>query len=379
MENHPPAKPEWTPPDADPAVFAGMVLAGVEGGHDGMPGQRTRAATRPRRRPARKPLDAEEAVAGIAAGDRTLLARAITLVESRAREHRPVAAEILRRCLPDSGKSVRIGITGVPGAGKSTFIESFCLMLCGQGHKVAVLAVDPSSSVSGGSVLGDKTRMEELCREPRAFIRPSPSGGTLGGVAARTREAMLLCEAAGFDVVLVETVGVGQSETAVRGMVDFFLLLQIAGAGDELQGIKKGVIEMADAIVVNKADGENRLRAQGAKVEYSRVLHYLHPYTPGWTPRALACSALTGEGVPEVWKLIDGFRAKMEESGVLAKRRREQNVHWFQSLTKETVLARFFDQPHVRDLLPGLEKQVGEGDIPVVEAVLRILGQGNKS
>ncbi len=369
-----PAKPEWTPPDADPAVFAGVVLPGVVGGHDGMPGQRVRSASRARPHRLPKALDADAVVAGILAGDRTLLARAITLAESRSPRHRPVAAEILRRCLPRTGRTVRIGITGVPGAGKSTFIESFGLMLCQRGHKVAVLTVDPSSSVSGGSVLGDKTRMEELARHPQAFIRPSPSGGTLGGVAARTREAMLLCEAAGFDVVLVETVGVGQSEVAVRGMVDFFLLLQIAGAGDELQGIKKGVIEMADAIVVNKADGDNIQRARLARVEYSRVLHYLHPYTPGWTPQALACSALTGEGVPEVWELIDGFRARLAASGVLARRRRDQNVNWFQALTKEAVLARFFEQPHVRDLLPELEKQVGDGTTPVVEAVLRVLG-----
>jgi LAO/AO transport system kinase len=363
-------RPEWAPEDAH-HDFTTEVMPGVSGGHDGMPGM----STGPRRpRPPKPVFTPEIGAQGVIEGNRTILARAITMIESHAPAHRATATELLRLCLPSSGKSIRIGITGVPGAGKSTFIEAFGLMLCDRGYKVAVLAVDPSSSVSGGSVLGDKTRMEELSRHPSSFIRPSPSGCTLGGVAARTREAMLLCEAAGFDVILVETVGVGQSETAVRGMVDFFLLLQIAGAGDELQGIKKGVIEMADAILVNKADGDNALRAETARGEYNRVLHYLHPFTPGWTPRALSCSAYTGKGVPEVWDLVGEFHNNLIASGVFEKRRREQNVQWLHSLIKEAVLGRFFEQAAVQAMLPDLERAVGAGEIPVAQAVTRVLG-----
>jgi LAO/AO transport system kinase len=362
-------RPEWAPEDAHHDFTTG-VMPGVAGGHDGMPGM----STGPRKpRPPKPLLTPEIGASGVLEGNRTILARAITMIESRSPAHRATATELLRLCLPSSGKSIRIGITGVPGAGKSTFIEAFGLMLCNRGHKVAVLAVDPSSSVSGGSVLGDKTRMEELSRHPSSFIRPSPSGGTLGGVAARTREAMLLCEAAGFDVILVETVGVGQSEIAVRSMVDFFLLLQIAGAGDELQGIKKGVIEMADAILVNKADGDNALRAETARGEYNRVLHYLHPFTPGWHPRALSCSAYTGKGVPEVWDLVGEFHNNLLASGVFEKRRHEQSVQWLHSLIQEAVLGRFFAQPSVQSLLPELERAVGAGEIPVAQAVEKIL------
>jgi len=321
----------------------------------------------------RAPLTADAAIAGIQAGNRTLLAQAITLIESRAAAHQAVAREILRRCLPDSGNSIRIGITGVPGAGKSTFIETFGKMLCAEGNKVAVLAVDPSSSVSGGSVLGDKTRMEELSREPKAFIRPSPASGTLGGVAARTREAMLLCEAAGFNILLVETVGVGQSEIAVRSMVDFFLLLQIAGAGDELQGIKKGVIEMADAIVVNKADGDNKRKAETARGEYNRVLHYLTPYTPDWKPQALACSSQEGTGVAEVWQLIECFTRQQKENNAFDKQRRKQNLHWFEAILKEAVLAQFHDRAAIKHALPGISQAVASGELPVMEAVERLM------
>lgn len=366
-------KPEWatdsnhaaTPaPDehSGGAVFASEVISGVQS-------VRTTAAHRRRRRV----LSAEEAVAGIRAGDRVMLSRAITLIESRAQAHRPIAAQVLREVLPLAGRSVRIGITGVPGAGKSTFIECFGKLLCEMGHRVAVLAVDPSSSVSGGSVLGDKTRMEDLSREKNAFIRPSPSAGTLGGVAAKTREVMLLCEAAGFDVILIETVGVGQSEVEVRSMSDFFLLLQIAGAGDELQGIKKGVIEMADAIVVNKADGDNVRRAEVARGEYARVLHYLQPYTRGWEPQALSCSALSGQGVAEVWELITRFKAQMEQSGLFSQRRASQNAHWLHALLSEAVLARFFAGEGVRAELPQVLAAVEAGQLPVAEAVERLL------
>lgn len=366
-------RPEWQPSDADD-TYACNILRGVEGGHDGMPGQSTtRISTRPR--PRRAELTVAEAVAGIRAGEVAVLARAISLVESNAPRHRPLAREILRACLPLSGRALRVGITGVPGAGKSTFLECLGKRLCAAGKRVAILAVDPSSSVTGGSVLGDKTRMEELSRETNAYIRPSPSSGTLGGVAAKTREAMILCEAAGYDIVFVETVGVGQSEVAVRSMVDFFLLLQIAGAGDELQGIKKGVIEMADAIVVNKADGDNERKARSARIDFDRTLHYLQPYTKGWRPRALCCSAMTGLGVDELWKLIEGFAARQQESGRWERTRREQNTQWLRTLLDEVARQRFFSQPSVASLLPGLEGEVAAGTLPPLEAVERLLGE----
>jgi len=358
-------KPEWAEEDGGDG-FAGAVVRGVEGGHDGMPGMVTRRGTARVRVAIPGP---DELLAGLAAHDRVLLARAITLVESRRADHRTVARQVVRAALAmDSGRSVRIGITGVPGAGKSTFIETFGLRLCERGHRVAVLAVDPTSGRSGGSILGDKTRMEDLARHPAAFIRPSPSGGELGGVAARTRESVILCEAAGFDVILVETVGVGQSEVTVRGMVDFFLLLQIAGAGDDLQGIKKGIIEMADAIVVNKADGDNKTRALRARVEYERVLHYLQPFTEGWQPPALSCSALEGDGVDEVWECIHRFRAARQEGGRWIQRRREQERDWFLRLVREAALARFFDNGQTRERLQTLEARVAAGQLPALEA-----------
>lgn len=353
----------WTPNDPSQA-FAGFVSAGTD--------ETRHLGRKPRKR---EPLEADEAIKGILAGNRTLLARAITLTESKAPKHRTIASEILRRCLPKSGGAVRIGITGVPGAGKSTFIEAFGKLLCDHGKKVAVLTIDPSSGITGGSVLGDKTRMEELSREPGAFIRPSPASGALGGVAARTRETMLLCEAAGFDVIIVETVGVGQSETVVRNMVDFFLLLQIAGAGDELQGIKKGVIEMADAIAVNKADGDNLTKAQSARGEYSRILQYLTPFTPEWEPVATICSALNGDGIVDIWELIQRFHSELSADGRLAKQRQAQNLHWFRELLKEAVLAQFRDRESVKADLPCVEAQVSAGELPVVEAVERILGK----
>ena len=305
------------------------------------------------------------------AGDRAKLAQAITLVESRAAKHRPAARELMQAILPHSGGAMRVGLTGTPGAGKSTFIEAMGLYLCGLGKKVAVLAVDPSSSVTGGSILGDKTRMEELCRQENAFIRPSPAGTSAGGVAARTREALLLCEAAGYDVALVETVGVGQSETAVRTMTDFFLLLQIAGGGDELQGIKKGVIELADAIVVNKADGDNKLRANRARVDFVRILQVLHPFTPGWKPQAMTCSALENEGIEEIWQMILQFREELNESGVLERRRQEQNIDWFRSLLQQSVFDRFSAEH--QEQIKEIESAVGQGEMPVSSALDRLL------
>ena len=321
----------------------------------------------------RKAPDAGELFDALRDGKTSALAQAITLVESRAPRHREAARELMRRVLPHTGGALRIGLTGVPGAGKSTFIEAFGGYLCKAGHGVAVLAVDPTSTVSGGSILGDKTRMEQLARNPRAFIRPSPSGKSAGGVAARTREALLLCEAAGFDVVLVETMGVGQGETEVRTMTDFFLLLQIAGAGDELQGIKKGVIELADAILINKADGDNRERARRTRAEYARVLHYLQPSTPGWTPKALTCSALEGEGLEAVWAMVREFRDQMTESGAFAARRREQNVDWFRSLLRASVMERFEEAN--REPLRKAEAEVAAGETPVSVALDSVLAE----
>lgn len=365
--------PEWRPPGADER-FACNILAGVEGGHDGLPDSSSAMRVSAPPRVKRPELTVDAAMAGIRAGDVATLARAISLVESAAPKHRAPARELLRRCLPFSGNSIRVGVTGVPGAGKSTFLECLGQRLCAQGRRLAVLAVDPSSARSGGSVLGDKTRMELLAREPNAYIRPSPSSGALGGVAAKTRETIALCEAAGYDTIFVETVGVGQSEFAVRSLVDFFLLLQIAGAGDELQSIKKGVIEMADAIAVNKADGDNVRRARAARLDFDRALRYLQPYTPGWAPRALCCSAQTGEGIDALWAMVESFAGQQRATGAFERARREQNIKWLRALLEEAALRRFYAQPQVANGLPALERDVAEGRIPALEAVERLLG-----
>ena len=299
-------KPDWVPANAG-AEFTTSVMTGVDGGHDGIPGESSVAVSRPHT-PRRRRLTVDEYVAGVLAGDRNTVAQAITLVESNAQAHFNMAQEVLRQLIPSTGNSIRVGITGVPGAGKSTFIEALGLYLCEQGHKVAVLAVDPGSTVTRGSILGDKTRMELLSRDLRAFIRPSPSSGTLGGVTRKSRETILICEAAGFDVILVDPVGVGQSATTVRSMVDFFLLLMIAGASNSLQGIKKGIMELADALLVNKANGDNKIRANAARADYDRALHYLAPATEGWRTQAYTCSALNGEGIAAIWKVIGEFR-----------------------------------------------------------------------
>jgi LAO/AO transport system kinase len=347
--------------------FALSVLEGVTGGHDGLPGQRVGAPAPPP--PRRRLLTVEEYVAGVRSGDRSILARAITLIESNAPAHISLAQEVLRELLPYTGGALRVGITGVPGVGKSTFIEALGTMLCDRGHRVAVLAVDPSSSISRGSILGDKTRMERLARHPNAYIRPSPTGGSLGGVARKSRETLLVCEAAGFDIILVETVGVGQSEIAVRGMVDFFLLLMLAGAGDELQGIKKGIIELADALLITKADGDNRTRALAAQAEYTHALRYLTPATEGWRPRAYICSARTGEGIAEIWREIERFRDETTASGVFAARRRDQARDWVYTLIEDHLRTRFFGHPVVQERLPAIEKAVVEGTLPVTTAV----------
>lgn len=320
-----------------------------------------------------KLLAPEAYIDGVLAGDRRMLSKTITLVESSLPAHQEVARRILGALLPKTGHAVRLGITGVPGVGKSTFIESFGGMLVSTGHRVAVLAVDPSSARSGGSVMADKTRMERLSTRPEAFIRPSPSGGTLGGVARKTRETMLVCEAAGFDVVIVETVGVGQSETAVASMVDFFLVLLLAGAGDELQGIKKGVLEMADALAVNKADGDNRSRAERAARIYELALHLLQPASPLWTPPVLTCSALEMSGIESIWATVLRHRDLFGPSGELEERRRQQAVDWTWSLVEEGLKERFARHPGVRRHLPRMLHDVRRGLIPPTAAAERLL------
>ncbi|TGK01887.1 methylmalonyl Co-A mutase-associated GTPase MeaB [Leptospira langatensis] len=285
--------------------------------------------------------DQDTFVKGILAGDIVLLSRAITLIESTLPAHQELAEAILEKCLPHSGKSIRVGITGIPGVGKSSFIETFGNHLIDQGRKIAVLTVDPSSQLSKGSILGDKTRMETLSRKKEAFIRPSPSGESLGGVARKTRETIFLCEAAGFDTVLVETVGVGQSETAVYSMVDLFLLLLIAGAGDELQGIKRGIMEMADLIAVTKADGENIMRANRAKSETISAVHFLPSHESGMKTEVRTCSALTGEGIPEIWTEIQTFIQAIRETGYLDKKRKEQARHWLHESVQSMLLDDF--------------------------------------
>ena len=312
--------------------------------------------------------------AGIRGGNVNTLARAITLVESTAVRHATEAAELMRSLLPHRDHSVRIGITGVPGVGKSTFIEAFGLYLCEHGHRVAVLAVDPTSVVSGGSILGDKTRMEKLSRHQSAYIRPSPSGGALGGVTRKTRETITLCEAAGYDVILIETVGVGQSEIAVRSMTDFFLLLALTGAGDELQGIKKGIVEMADAIAVTKADGDNLVAAERLRLELSQVLHLLAPATAGWKPEVLTCSAVKGSGIPEVWEVVEKFRKEMTASGEWDARRLRQVQEGLVEFAREQVLAGMLESSVVQDDLGRLGREVAEGKMTLREAAMRIAG-----
>jgi len=304
-------------------------------------------------------------------GDRRALARAITLVESTRADHRAEAEALLAEVLPRSGGAVRVGISGAPGAGKSTFIEALGTYLVAHDHRVAVLAVDPSSTRSGGSILGDKTRMEQLTRSPHAFVRPSPTGGTLGGVARRTREAMLLCEAAGFDVVLVETVGVGQSEVKVAAMVDLFLVLVAPGGGDELQGLKRGIMELADLVVVNKADGELAAAAAHTAADYAAALHLVRPRLPGWTPRVLTCSALTNSGIPEVWNAVAEFRAAIAED--LAGLRAGQNREWMWSEVSDSLLDALTADATTAQLARRLEVEVAEGTTTPTAAARAVL------
>ena len=332
-----------------------------------------KASLEPATKTRRRQLTIDEYVDGVLTGDRTVIARAITLVESRNPAHFGTAQGVLVRLLPHTGKACRVGITGSPGVGKSTFIETLGMKLVDRGRRVAVLAVDPSSSISGGSILADKTRMVRLATDPHAFIRPSPSALSLGGVTRRTRETMLLCEAAGFDVVLVETVGVGQSETMVADMVDFFLVLMLPGAGDELQGIKKGIMELADVIAVNKADGDNKERARLAQGEYSAALNYLRPNTPTWKPEALSVSGLTGTGLDELWALVERHRAQLQSAGELDRLRREQQRSWMWSMVDERLMATFRSHEAVKKRLPLLEQAVLDGKTTATQAVAELL------
>ena len=321
----------------------------------------------------KKQPSAQELTEGILAGNISALSRAITLIESTNVIHLVKANEVITACLPHANESIRIGITGVPGVGKSTFIESFGKHLTSLGKKVAVLAVDPSSTISHGSILGDKTRMEELVKDPNAFIRPSASGETLGGVARKTREAITLCEAAGFDTILIETVGVGQSETAVHGMVDFFLLLKISGAGDELQGIKRGIMEMADAIVINKADGDNIKKAKLAKVEFNRALHLFPAKKSGWIPTTATCSALTHEGIPEIWKTIEQYIEFTKTNHYFLENRAAQNQYWLLETINEQLKTNFYSNPEILKKLEEYKKAVQNNEISPFAAAQLVL------
>ncbi len=317
--------------------------------------------------------DIQPYIEGVLKHNRRMVSKTITLIESTLPAHKKTARRVVDQLLPFTGKAIRLGITGVPGAGKSTFIEALGTFLLHKGYSVAVLAVDPTSTRSGGSILADKTRMEKLSAEKNAFIRPSPSGGTLGGVASKTREAMLVCEAAGFDVVIVETLGSGQSEVAVSSMVDFFLMLMISGAGDEIQGMKKGVLELVDAIAVNKADGDNTQSARFAKKQCETALHFSTPSSPNWSPPVFTCSALNVTGIPEIWDTVLEHRKKMSSTGELKMKREQQALDWMWFLVKEGLLEWFYASPSVKTIMPKLEKAVQEGAITPTAAAYKLI------
>jgi LAO/AO transport system kinase len=318
-------------------------------------------------------LSTTEIIEGIFSNNIAIVSKAITIIESTKPEHRINANKIIEGCISKRNDTIRIGITGVPGAGKSTFIEQFGRMLTGLGKKVAVLTVDPSSSRTKGSILGDKTRMQELVKDPNAYIRPSASGSSLGGVTRKTRESIVILEAAGFDIILIETIGVGQSETAVHDMVDFFLLLKLAGAGDELQGIKRGIIEMADSIVINKSDGNNVQNAAQAKMEFARALHMFPPKENGWSPEVLTCSALENRGLEEIWKLIFNYCQTMKETGYFNKNRQQQNENWLIQYLEQELLSKFYQNPKTKKLLPLLKEEVINGNTSPFSAAEKLL------
>ena len=324
-------------------------------------------------KPKKPSLDIPHLARTIISGNHTALSQGITLVESTSPKHQKQAQELIEKCLPKANKSVRVGITGVPGVGKSTFIEALGTYLTEKGSKVAVLAVDPTSSVSHGSILGDKTRMDALSQNPRAFIRPSASGDSLGGVARKTREAIILCEAAGFDTIIIETVGVGQSETIVHSMVDFFLLLKLAGAGDELQGIKRGIIEMADAIVINKADGDNEKAARLAKTAFAKALHLYPPKDSGWSPKVSTCSALEQEGITEVWDLISQYIKETKENSYFEQKRLDQNKYWLLQTIENSLKDNFYQNPEVMKSLPIILQGISKSELSPFEGAKKLL------
>ena len=366
-------KPDWAPKEKNEA-FACSVMDGINGAKDTTVGNLNPMLLNGKRKTKRKMLlNVDDYVSGVSEGSRTILSRAITLIESNNPQHFAKAQQVLQRLLPRTGKALRIGITGVPGAGKSTMIEAFGNMLCNMGHKVAVLTVDPTSSVTRGSILGDKTRMGTLSRNEKAFIRPSPAGGTLGGVARKSRETMLMCEAAGYDIIIIETVGVGQSETTVRSMVDFFMLVVLTGAGDELQGIKKGIMELADAVVINKADGDNLLKAKVSRGEYERMIEYIRPATDGWQTHAYLCSALKKTGLKELWQLIEIFTQMTKKKGSFQKRREHQLLDWVHSMIDEHLHNLFFDDPVITGRIPEVRNAVLSGKISPTQAVAELI------
>jgi len=364
-------------PDSKKNKSALSVSEGVE-----QPGSINQQAVNHLKKVKKRQYNSEELLRGIRQGDISMLGQAITLVESSLDSHQLIAHELIAGCLPYSGAAFRVGITGVPGAGKSTFIESLGKHIIKEGGRLAVLAIDPSSERSRGSILGDKTRMEELAGSPQAYIRPSPSGGTLGGVARKTRETIILCEAAGFDTIFVETVGVGQSETAVHSMVDFFLLVMLAGAGDELQGIKRGIMEMADAIVINKADGNNIRRAKRAQAEFANALHLFPPSHSGWAPLVKTCSSLYNEGIAEIWEMVQEYSSSISKSGYLKERRLEQSRYWLHETLRDGIYMQVFNDPDMKKELEIHEKAISEGSMTSFMAASSILNKyksGNSS